>query len=595
MKYPLKERIGAFELFTNRQEELDYFDAWIRDIEKEAGLSTAIVSHRKVGKTALLQRLYNELFVRNGKVIPFFYEIKEQEYLLEDFARLYYTSFISQLLSFKKRQWIETTYSLGELKEISAELKLDYVTRDVGRWLDLSKNGGASLMWTFTNEAPHRIAERTGDFILVMIDEFQYLNKYIYQAWPGNDGAKQIDLAGSYLGTSESKIAPMLITGSAVGMLIRLIYRQLPRRFKFYRLTKFKPQDFLELGYKLSSIYGVPVTDECLLLAHRLLDGHPAYLRDIFNSTYPGKDLTTPEGLNETYLFETSEPNVGRILAGWEEYLDLAFHEINEFNAKKIVLFLAKHNDREWSRKEIREKCGLHEMSDQELDRKLKALVLGDLIAKGRTAIHYRGLGDPTFEKVFRIQYEQEIEETDFETMRQDMLTELRAKYGQLKAELASKSKEVHKVRGAMNQKKGEAGELWIRSVLRRYSQTGKTFAPGELGNNAEPVVLPVFQEIDAYTFSHRGRKIEIDVLCQPEADSEPYLVAEVKNRDAKKVSVKEVERFAANLRVFQEHRKGAKVQGLFYSFNGFQAGAIEKLDALGIYRWDFETLETLS
>jgi predicted AAA+ superfamily ATPase len=121
-------------------------------------------------------------------------------------------------------------------------------------------------------------------------------------------------LAGSYLGASESKIAPMLITGSAVGMLMRLIYRQLPRRFAFYHMKKFKEQDFLELGYKLSDLYDVAVTDECLLLAHRLLGGHPAYLRDIFNSRYEKKDLTTPQGLYETYLFEVGKPEVGRIL-----------------------------------------------------------------------------------------------------------------------------------------------------------------------------------------------------------------------------------------------------------------------------------------
>jgi len=59
MEFPLKERIGAPELFTNRDNDLAYFESWIRDIAKEAAISSAIVSHRKVGKTALLQRLYN--------------------------------------------------------------------------------------------------------------------------------------------------------------------------------------------------------------------------------------------------------------------------------------------------------------------------------------------------------------------------------------------------------------------------------------------------------------------------------------------------------------------------------------------------------
>jgi predicted AAA+ superfamily ATPase len=595
MEVRLEERIGIPELFTNRQEELAYFRSWIRDIEKKAAISTAIVGHRKVGKTALLQRLFNQLFAeKEGKVIPFLYEIKEQPLLLDEFSRLYYLSFISQLLSFKKRQWLGTTNSLEKLSNISAELKLDYVAEDLIEWQRQAEVGGG-VLWTFANEAPHRFAEVSSDRFLVMIDEFQYINKYIYQSWPATPENQFTTLAGSYLGTSESKIAPMLITGSAVGMLMNLIYRQLPRRFAFYHLKKFKVQDFLELGYKLSNLYDLPATDECLLLAHRLLDGHPAHLRALFNSRYEKKDLTTPEGLYDTYLFEAGMPNDGRIRAGWEEYLDLAFHEINEVNAKKIVLFLAKHKDREWSRKEIKKRCGLHNMTDQELERKLKALVAADLISSGRTAVDYQGLGDPTFEKVFRLIYEKEIEEIDLEITKGNLLREFEEENHKLKAGLAAKTKEAHQLRGELNQKKGEIGELWIKSILRNYSHAGHYFAPGELGNNTEKVRLPRFKKIEAHSFVSHGKRIELDVLCEPAQDDEFYLAVEVKNRQAKKVSTDEVEQFAEKLEALRENKGELQLQGLFYSFNGFQADALEKLRELKIFWWDFETLERLS
>ncbi|MCU0290342.1 MAG: hypothetical protein MUF15_28680 [Acidobacteria bacterium] len=47
-----------------------------------------------------------------------------------------------------------------------------------------------------------------------MIDEFQFLNAMIYR-----DKDMKIladDLAGAYLGTAESKIAPLLVSGSWV-------------------------------------------------------------------------------------------------------------------------------------------------------------------------------------------------------------------------------------------------------------------------------------------------------------------------------------------------------------------------------------------
>jgi len=55
---------------------------------------------------------------------------------------------------------------------------LDYITEDLKRWEDYTALGGPNL-WTFTRETPNRFAEISGDRFLVMIDEFQYLNKHI--------------------------------------------------------------------------------------------------------------------------------------------------------------------------------------------------------------------------------------------------------------------------------------------------------------------------------------------------------------------------------------------------------------------------------
>jgi len=593
LEFPFQERIGEPNVFTNREKDLAYFEAWIRDIEKKAAISNAIVSHRKVGKTALLQRLYNRLFVRQGKVIPFYLEIEETKRPLGEFSRIYYGSFISQLLSFKKKQWLGISYSPPKWLALCRELQLDYVAKDIEEWQSLI-GAGDSVLWTFTREAPHRLAEISGDYFLVIIDEFQHLNRYIFDSWPGIPEPQLVELAGSYLGTSESKIAPLLITGSEVGMLMRLIYRQLPKRFEFYFLEKFQEQDFLELGYKFSALYGIPVTDDCLLLAQRLLGGHPAYLRDIFRSKNPNKDLTAAEGLYDTYLFEVGKPQ-GRIRAGWEEYLDAALDQINQVHAKKIVLFLAKHHEREWTRPEIKEHCGLTDLDDRELEKKLQALVVGDLIAQGRSAFDYQGLGDPTFDKVFRLKYEKELELTDFEVIRQNMLAKFEQANRELQAQLAVKTGEANRLRGQLNQKKGEIGELWVKSIIRRHSERGRYFAPGELGNNTEKVRLPRFRDIEARTFEVPGDEIKFDIFCRPAQAEDWHLAVEVKNREAKPVSMEDVKKFAADLQALQEHRSDLKLHGLFYSCNGFQEIAAAKLNELGIFYWDFETLNVLS
>ncbi len=75
----LKEKIGNPDLFTGRRKELAYFSKWIDGIPKGISKSTAILSRRKTGKTALMQRLYNLTFEQQDGVIPFTHEAQARD------------------------------------------------------------------------------------------------------------------------------------------------------------------------------------------------------------------------------------------------------------------------------------------------------------------------------------------------------------------------------------------------------------------------------------------------------------------------------------------------------------------------------------
>ncbi|MCP4397053.1 MAG: hypothetical protein GY801_07105 [bacterium] len=63
MRTYLKEKIGNPELFTGRKREPMLYLKWVEHIKRESSLSSAILSRRKTGETALLQRLYNLTFL----------------------------------------------------------------------------------------------------------------------------------------------------------------------------------------------------------------------------------------------------------------------------------------------------------------------------------------------------------------------------------------------------------------------------------------------------------------------------------------------------------------------------------------------------
>ncbi len=103
MEYALEERIGNPDLFSGRKEELTYFLKWIDEIKEKKSQSTAILARRKMGKTALLERLFNITFQKNDGVIPFYYEVKESKKWVGDFCVDFFLTFAYQYIAFTRK------------------------------------------------------------------------------------------------------------------------------------------------------------------------------------------------------------------------------------------------------------------------------------------------------------------------------------------------------------------------------------------------------------------------------------------------------------------------------------------------------------
>ncbi|MCP4152712.1 MAG: hypothetical protein GY757_33565 [bacterium] len=102
----------------------------------------------------------------------------------------------------------------------------------------------------------------------------------------------------------------------------------------------------IEMVYNYSRLFEEPITAETAYLIIGQSEGSPFYISSIIRSEYEQKDLTTIDGLTRTLEFETLD-NQGVIKGTWMEYVKTAFSKVNDRNAKRIVLHLCKHNDRE--------------------------------------------------------------------------------------------------------------------------------------------------------------------------------------------------------------------------------------------------------
>ncbi|ETR70796.1 MAG: hypothetical protein OMM_02980 [Candidatus Magnetoglobus multicellularis str. Araruama] len=223
MQYPLSEEIGAPELFVGRKKEFAMLDEWIEQIPKRLGKSKALFSRKKGGKTSLIQRLFNRLWSDNGPVIPIFFSIPERSIWLPDFAIDYYRVFVSQYISFLERNedYVNNPLTINEIREYAIKHAIHIIVSDIDSFEYNQKQDYLDSIWTTACSAPKRFAAVLKQRFLVMIDEFQFLSQYITI-----DPQKKLpykSLPGSYHQLSESKIAPMLITGSYTHWLNTII------------------------------------------------------------------------------------------------------------------------------------------------------------------------------------------------------------------------------------------------------------------------------------------------------------------------------------------------------------------------------------
>lgn len=103
--FPVEELIKE-GLFTNRNFELAFFEDWFKNIAEERSKSQALISPRRLGKTALLERLVNKVFLNEYDVAPFYYSREREVTTLRQFILHYATTFFSAIHGiFAARSW----------------------------------------------------------------------------------------------------------------------------------------------------------------------------------------------------------------------------------------------------------------------------------------------------------------------------------------------------------------------------------------------------------------------------------------------------------------------------------------------------------
>ncbi len=568
MEYPLKEKIGNPDLLVGREKEFKNFGLWLANIPGELSKSRVILARRKSGKTAFVQRIFNQLWNEHGAVIPFYYYAYENKQWYPIFAIDYYRTFASQYISFLERdaRLVRELLTLDEIKAYGQSHNIDTLVRDVDL-LQQEMGHGHDLMWKTAYEAPHRFASVYDQRFLVIIDEFQYLSKFIYRD-EYCQGQPDDTIPGSYHHIVESKVAPMLVTGSYISWLLEIAskYLEAGRLKQFYMTPYLTEEEGLEAVYTYAEIYREPITNETAVLINQLCMADPFFISCIIQSGYDGRDLTTEHGVINTVNYEITYRK-SEMSMTWGEYIELTLQKINDRHAKNMLLHLSKYNDRCWTPRQLKEALSL-DMEVSEIKKRLHLLVEADVIEWGSSDVDFQGLHDGTLNLILRNRFEKEI--STFEIM-----TDLREDF---QAQIDALKKDKNKLRGMLNNLVGKFAEYQLATKFRSLKRFALSDHFEGVTDSTELNIMDVrlrvvWQRAD-------GKSHEFDVVARSSCGR--VVVVEVR-KTQNKMDIQQVTDFHDKITAYREQFPEQVVLAAFLSLGGFTAEARSFCQAHGI------------
>jgi hypothetical protein len=570
MQYPLTEKIGHPELFVGRETEFRQMNKWLSMIPNRMSKSRVILARRKSGKTVFIQRIFNQLWSdpKLG-VIPFFFDIAESKIWYPDLAIDYYCAFASQYIAFLERneQLVTQPLDLQEIREYGLANSNKRLVGDVDTLLEYREMGFHDSMWKIASSAPHRFAALFEKRFLVILDEFQNITQYVYRD-EKCEGKPDETLAGSFHSLSESKIAPMLVTGSYVGWLLQIIGKYLEAgRLKRMRLSPYLSEEAgLQAVYKYAEYWQEAITNETALIINQLCQSDPFFISCIIQNDSPNKDLTNPDGVVEAVNYEISD-RYSEMSETWNEYLQLTLPRINDKYAKMLLLYLNKHADSYWTPKMLKQKLKM-DLELNQIQQRLVTLSEADLIDRGVADIEFRGLQDGTLSLILRNRFSKEIEE--FEPSL-DLKSEFRAQIENLKAE-------NQKLRGLLNNLSGKMAEHQLATAFRSQKHFALSVFFKPVNDKTSLNIINVRERV---IFQREdGKAMEIDIVAESKCGR--VVLVEVKKTQTK-MGLKAVSEFQDKVEIYRQIFSISLVLPAFLSLGGFTKEALQFCQTQGI------------
>ena len=524
MKFAIKTLVPD-EVYTDRQEFIDYlYDYALKAVTRRA-MSTVLLGKRRMGKTEIFKRVVNRLFFEQDHtdpqaVVPVYYSFRDTALEPHHFAIQYIENFIRWYAAFRLRDpgllsGPKDRHELLDLIQQRITLSPGFaIALDL---LSAVERDGAILPHNQALYLPREISDRDDTTIVMFLDEFQ--NTRLPH--------EEFDIVGFLQEAVESPTCPHFVTGSAMTILSKEILGRgaLFGRFESHPIEAMSDYWGAELARRAAAYYQAQI-DELLLpvLANRC-GGNPFYITAVVKqAAKQGKAIHNEDMVNTMLAVDLSS---GFIWAELNDQVMRWIERINQFGITKWVLYLSALGegdriDPEQIQQQLNDKDGQH-VDVATIRDVLIRLSRGDLLEYMELGGWFRKVDDPILLDFLKAWGKFEVEGHAHDRVIRDTL------------------KEYDALERRFHDLKGLLGEVYVLQIL--LSGQRKTL-PGRYFCSAIDITLPH----QFYSVHHRMRLdasegSEVDVYAS--AGTEIW-ICESRWWETRKVGVNEVKAFLA-------------------------------------------------
>jgi len=483
------------EVYTNREEHLEYlYNAAIDAIGRRT-TSTVLLGQRRMGKTEIFKRVVNRLFFEQdhldpNAVVPVYYSFKDEPLDRWEFAIGYTENFLRWYAAFRLRDpsiLSPDSVSRDGLSElIKARLEVPEGLAGALNFMRFLQEKDVTTPEDKAVTLPRRVSDWDESTIVMFLDEFQNTRLPQYN----------FSIVGYMQEAVESPTCPHFVTGSAMSILAREILGRgsLFGRFRSHPIEPMTNYWGARLAFNASRYHKAHIDEKMLPVVADRCGGNPFYITAVIQqAAEQGKPIVSEETLNEILAVDLSS---GFIWAELNDQVTKWIERINEYGITKWVLYLSaiEEGDRldlDRIQKELAEREGKVVPIETIRDVLIK-LSRGDLLQYMELGGWFRKIDDPILLEFLKVWGKIEIEGQD----RAGVQNDLRTQYQTIKRRIYDH--------------KGYLAEVYIAQIL--WSGQNKTL-PGKLFHSKEDITLPWhFSYVKLRSRLGGGKGMEIDV-----------------------------------------------------------------------------------